>query len=259
MFKGFETELQLHEHRLMLASFKYKELYVSDEGFDITAYFAAASSFDYKYYCFLNSFSEIQDHDWLSKLYKYISQSDIGLVGATGSWLSHLDQVHFWGDITRVARDHFRLYKGKAFWKRLILAVVAVWNYCLWLMTFITFPNYHIRTNAFMISREIMNSLECPVIERKTDAYRFESGKNGMTKQIVRLRKKVLVVGKNGVGYEKKMWNKSNTFWQSEQENLLVADNQTRDYQFGDLERRVYLSRAAWRMDCNNQGYGANE
>lgn len=41
----------------------------------------------------------------------------------------------------------------------------------------------------------------------------------------------MIVVGKDGEGYDKKEWRKSRTFRQSEQENLLVADNQTRDYQ----------------------------
>ena len=38
----------------------------------------------------------------------------------------------------------------------------------------------------------------------------------------------------------------SETFWQGEQDNLLVADNQTESYQRGDPGRRYALSTFAW-------------
>ena len=96
------------------------------------------------------------------------------------------------------------------------------------------------------ISSRVMRGLKCPTIRNKMDAYRFESGKNGLTKQILRKGKKVIVVGRNGIGYEKEAWNVSKTFRQSGQENLMVADNQTRDYQGGSPERRGYLSTITW-------------
>ena len=38
----------------------------------------------------------------------------------------------------------------------------------------------------------------------------------------------------------------SNTFWQSNQENLLVADNQTETYRAADPAGRAELSHYAW-------------
>lgn len=77
-------------------------------------------------------------------------------------------------------------------------------------------------------------------------AYKFESGKKGLTRQILDMGKEVLVVGKDGAGYKMGLWNRSKTFWQDDQENLLVADNQTRSYQNGTMEQRRYLSIMAW-------------
>ena len=96
LFKGFESEEQLKEYRLVLQPFKYKELHVPDQGFDITAYFAVPRSFHYKYYCFLNSFSVILDAEWLLKMYRHISNDKVGLVGASGSYQSLYLDTNQW-------------------------------------------------------------------------------------------------------------------------------------------------------------------
>ena len=260
VMKGFDQKYNMDYHLELLASFKHIIVEVPDIGYDIMVYFAIAKRYanQYQYFCFLNSFSEILDHNWLSKLYMYISQPNIGLVGATGSWESH-GNIQTWLNAITVGLSHYSTHKDKVFWKRIIIGTVGIWNHCRTLMCFKLFPNYHIRSNAFMIPSELINSLKCPIMKTKMDAYKFESGKMGMTMQILKLKKNVFVVGKDGLGYEKKVWNKSKTFWQAEQENLLVADNQTRNYQFGDLERRKYLSCCAWGTSCNNKSYGARE
>jgi hypothetical protein len=59
-------------------------LFVEDEEFDIQPYFAAAKTFDYDYFCFLNSFSVLLDEDWLLKLYRHIVREGVGVVSAQG-------------------------------------------------------------------------------------------------------------------------------------------------------------------------------
>ncbi len=83
------------------------------------------------------------------------------------------------------------------------------------------------------------------------DAYKFESGKKGLTRQVLGLGNEVLVVGKDGVGYKMESWNRSNTFWQADQENLMVADNQTNAYQNGTQEHREFLAFTAWGITGN--------
>ena len=51
----------------------------------------------------------------------------------------------------------------------------------------------------------------------------------------------VLLVGREGRPYEKEEWSRSKTFRLDNQQNLLVADNQTRQYDQADLETRKLL------------------
>ena len=96
-----------------------------------------------------------------------------------------------------------------------------------------------------MISGELMKSLERPV-KTKFDAYRFESGRTGLTKSILAMGKIALVVGKDGKVYEKEAWHESKTVFQADQENLLIADNQTRMYECATPDCRRALFAFAW-------------
>lgn len=113
------------------------------------------------------------------------------------------------------------------------------------------FPDYHLRTNAFMISRRLMLKIKHKKMKKKFDAYRFESGKNSLTNQVLRRGLNVLIIGKDRKGYEKEEWHRSGTWWQGEQDNLLIGDNQSSEYTHGDSKRRMYLSRLAWGEKAN--------
>lgn len=247
IFKGFEHSSDKDAYFKLLAPFQYLSFDVPDIGFDITAYFSVARHYvgRYQYFCFLNSFSVIQCSDWLSKLYKYISLPQVGLVGATGSWQSH----NAWGQIIKARKMRvscFPVFEKVSILNHINNRLRAIWRNFYLLVFFSPFPNYHVRTNAFMLSSELMNNLVLPTIKTKIDAYKFESGRKGLTQQILNMGKEVLVVGKDGIGYDMKLWGQSNTFWQANQENLLIADNQTGCYQNGTLEQRRYLSFRAW-------------
>src|SRR3546814_15039136 len=77
VFKGFDTEESLEEFRGLLIGIEYKELRVSDEGFDLTVYLVAAKKFNYIFFCFLNSNSVIRDPVWLAKMYKYAELKEV--------------------------------------------------------------------------------------------------------------------------------------------------------------------------------------
>ena len=261
IFKGFNHLQDAEEYRILLAPFEHVTFEVPDEGFDIAAYFSVINRYSekYRYFCFLNSYSVILDHDWLKKLYEGLTKPGVGLVGATGSWNSNCTNAYAWFRrigarvlswsnkkyLTRTGTEN-RSPETISFLGKFISMVKGCWTHFHQLIHFAPFPNYHIRTNAFMISGELMKSLKCPSLKTKMDAYKFESGRSGLTRQILKKGKGVIVVGKDGVGYEKEDWSESGTFWQSDQENLIVSDNQTRDYQDGSPERRRYLSSVAW-------------
>lgn len=249
LFKGFENVAQLNECRLELESFKYQELHLPDIGFDINVYFEVLHFFEYKYYCFLNSFSIVLDSEWLIKMYRHISIDVVGMVGATASYQS-LYMDFSWKDLlsNSVANyNNLRIRKYKL--SKLYLILRYIVNEFRFKPYFSPFPNYHIRSNVFMFSQDVMQKIVCPNIRNKIDAYKFESGKNSITKQVEALGKLVLIVGRDGNSYEKYDWWKSNTFWRCAQENLLVSDNQTRMYLNSDLETKAYYSYSAWGLN----------
>jgi hypothetical protein len=82
-----------------------------------------------------------------------------------------------------------------------------------------------------MINRELFCRITKGRLMRdKLDAFLFESGPDSMTRQILALGQEALLVGRNGRGYSSKWWPTSDTFRQGTQSNLLVADNQTRNF-----------------------------
>jgi hypothetical protein len=249
VFKGFAEPSTKAEYLKLLSPYQYSMFDVSDEGFDITAYFAVLERYSeqYQYFCFLNSYSVILDQDWLKKLHENITKPEVGLVGATGSWQTIRGYLPAWKLIIAKFIESYRLQRENRKPINVMSAINEAWHQSLFLMkTFPKYPNYHIRTNAFMIQGSLMKSLDCPHLVTKMDAYIFESGQQGLTRKILKVGKRALIVGKDGRGYEKEDWHKSMTFRQANQENLLVSDNQTSLYQHSSREERSQLSAAAW-------------
>ncbi len=234
IYKGFPGKETTAVYESLLKDFPHRTILVEDYGFDIQAYFAAAKTFSHYYYCFLNSFSTLLDHDWLLKLYSQVTKKNVGLVGATGSYESHLSDF---------IEEHKRSIKSPLAIDNRLFLLKETMKYRYY---FNPFPNYHIRTNGFIISRDILRRIRLGTVLSKMDAYRFEGGKKSLTKQVLQMRFNVLVVGKNGVGYEKEDWFRSGTFRQGTQENLLIADNQTNAYMSADFGHKRKLSHNAW-------------
>ncbi|HKG15216.1 MAG TPA: glycosyltransferase family A protein [Pyrinomonadaceae bacterium] len=248
---------------------------------DIPAYFEAARAVESEYVCFLNSHSEILCDDWLAKMYGHARREGVGVVGATGSWASHhsINLFHegepsaydelFRGVQERKKRELFGMSEGlKSSLSRKPAALRLLYNLYYrgavfpfyfavnsvrhpaerrrLRASFDPFPSPHLRTNAFMLRARLMRELKAGRVRSKTEAYMFEGGKESLTGQVLRRGLKALVVGRDGKAYEPGEWHLSETLWQGEQRNLLVADNQTRDYARGCTRQRTFLSRFAW-------------
>lgn len=193
---------------------------------DVVLYIGLAPGMDAAFLCFVNSTSEILEEDWLAKLHRHAERGDVGMVSATGSYESHRDAVA--SDRTpvlRALRSRAALRTRRAF---------------------PAFPNPHLRTNAFMVRPEVLADLRVPELRTKLDAYRFESGTNGMTAQMLRRGLRPLIVGRDGVGYEVEDWPASATFRAGDQRNLLIADTRTREWEQSDPELKTQLSTASW-------------
>lgn len=108
------------------------------------------------------------------------------------------------------------------------------------------FPNPHIRTNGFMISRCLLLSLDLPRIVNKGDAHAFECGPQGLTLQTQSKGLVPYVVDRNGKAWALTDCPDSRTFRLGDQEGLMLADNRTRAYQEADAAGRRYLAKLAW-------------
>lgn len=256
IFKGFPFGLGTRAYDRLLANVPHRRMYLADYGLDLRPYFKAVATLDYPYLCFLNSFSRVLAHDWLAILHHWASVKGVGVVGATASYQSFstnsAERERMLRKMNFVTRLRWRIGHtlGDAR-PRLVIQRAAAWLFCelgLWdpARYFPPFPNYHVRTNAFMASRETLARVRIGPVFFKLSAYMFESGRDSLTGQTMRLGLRPLMVGRNGEAYEKEHWHLAKTFWQSRQENLLVADNQTDAYALTDATGRAELSRLAW-------------
>jgi hypothetical protein len=241
---------------------------------DLDAYVQAAARLEHERLCFMNSYSEILVDGWLAKLDVALAQPRAGMAGATGSWASlHSAVLNTFflpnpylrtmppRSITRQQMFEIEVELGReregaaapgeqagratlAF--RASSIARAVRTMPEQLLLFERFPSYHLRTNTFMIDRTLFSSLRARPVKRKMDAYLMESGRHSFTRQVQRKGLRTLVVDRDGTTYDRDSWDSSRTLWQGDQEGLLVADNQTRSYQHGGLDRRHMLATLAW-------------
>lgn len=235
VYKGFPNRDEVARWEQAAAEVPHRSILIPDIGFDLRAYRVAVERLENPYLFFLNSFSEILSDAWLEKTFTLMRCDGVGIVGATGSWESMYSNA---------ARDYEQV-PATALIKRFTgFARLKACQLC-----FDPFPNYHIRTTAFMMSRAVMLRLWPRFTLTKRGAYLFENGKDGLTKQVLRSSLRPLVVGKDGNGYAKADWQRSNTFRNGNQENLIVADNQTRLYQGADAPTRLRLTTCTWGME----------
>ena len=148
----------------------------------------------------------------------------MGLAGATASWESQAEWM-----------------RGKArYWPYQLLGLRAARR------DYPRFPNPHIRTTAFMIGRPELLRMGLEQARDKRSAYLLESGRMSITRQVQRRGLRAVVTGRDGRAYEVADWPSSRTYRSGGQDNLLVADNRTRDWEQASPRLRHRLSRDAW-------------
>ena len=263
LLKGFASDREADEAAALAEGLEAHRLYVGDEGFDVGAYYTAADELEHNRLCFVNSFTTARAPGWLGHLETASRLPDAGLAGATGSWGSHWSWLLFnlgfstpyraafpdrgWAQrqILRVTPDTRRVHAPV--WARHAFGTALALPY--FVGRFDQFPAAHVRTNGFLIERELMRSLERTPVNRKFDAFVVESGRQSLTSQIEKLGLRPLLAGADGLAYDIPDWARSGVFWQRDQENVLLDDNQTRSYRNGDLELRTYFAAFAWGTD----------
>lgn len=240
LFNGVRDPQEVAGSKAVLdgARISYKVLEIP-QGQDITAYFFAASVLTEKYVLFLNTWSRFLQPAWLSKYRNAITSSPImALVGATASWQSYYStvfQTHSWKwEKEKGFAYNYRKYK-------LFIKALLYWS-----TLFKSFPNPHIRSNAFMVRRDVFLQLDHGPLQTKFQAYLFESGRNGMTAQFQKKGYEIAVIDKNGRLYPLEECKNVGMFWTDQQENLLVSDNQTTKYDEALIDEKKKLNHLAW-------------
>jgi hypothetical protein len=240
ILKGFRGKRVGRDLAAQIDSVRHHRLYVADWGYDITAYFVAAKLFECDVMCCLNSFCEILVSGWLEALYRAVCLPDAGASSATGSFQGFNPERRFVPGAERSAT--------RPTWKRKLLEIPLIEEIKLLRrkLQFPAFPNPHLRTNAFLIRRRDFLALRPHRTLTKRQAYSFESGRKGLTSQLLGAGKRPYVVARDGRAYGVSDWMHSHTFWIADQENLMVADNQTRRYQEATACEKMVLTFDAW-------------
>jgi hypothetical protein len=233
---------------------------------DLAAYFELARRLEHERLCFVNSHSEPLLDGWLALLAAPAGEPGVGATGATGSWASQSSHVRY---ILGLSGPYAKAY-GRGDRER-TKRLFAAWapaaddgtaasedrapaerqrrqplKAALLIAGQPSFPAAHLRSNAFLLNRELMLRIKPGRLADKTGTYLLESGRHSITRQLQAMGLRVLVAACDGCTYAPPDWAASRTFWQGDQENLIVADNQTRAYQQADAEVRRLLSVHAW-------------
>jgi hypothetical protein len=213
LFNGFDGDAS--EARDALGVTPDQEVHMDRPAQDLVAYRRALDAVPCDRVVFLNSWSEPLADGWLAALAGALDDPGVGIAGCTGSWESPASE----------APPHLKLHR---------------------MLLFERFPNPHVRTNAFALRAELGRSLEWEVRRRKVGAESLESGKRGLTRQVMAQGLRPVVVSRRGV-VEVEAWPEARVFRSGRQEELLVADNRTRQYDEADPRRKRVLARMAWR------------
>lgn len=215
VFNGFGADGPPSAFTDPLGTVEHTRLVLGAPVQDLPAYRLALEATEAEIVCCTNSYAEALADGWLEKLAGAAARPDVGLAGATGSWESAFSSAPAKLRVQRFVR-------------------------------FPRFPNPNLRTNAFAGRRALLRELDWSGTDTKLGALVLESGRRSLTAQVRRRGLRTVVVGRDGILREPEAWARSGTFRTGEQENLLVSDNRTSDYESAAPEERAVLARMAW-------------
>lgn len=271
--KGFASRAEAAPYIAEVADLTPTIELFPDTGLDLGLLFAAAERLRRNRYCFINSHTRPAVGGWLAKLDAALAAPEVGIVGATGSWLSS----HSWlaysmglpsfyrGVLPPIARarrllleidlEQLRIQRrSRAHAARTRLRLLSQMPEEL--LAFPPFPNPHLRNTMLMFSHELLRGLRLSTVRNKQSTYAMESGPLNLVRQVTALGLGALVVDSAGVAYPPAEWYRSGTYWQGEQERLLAVDNRTRSYQVGSPERRRLLAALSWGLHADSGACG---
>lgn len=256
LYNGFSGDASLRPFRGRAQGLRAHEIVLGERCLDLAAYRQAAQRLEHERICFVNSYSTLLADRWLGLLEASLADPRVGAAGATGSYASHLSYALFQLGVRsqygaafgtrRVAREVMHELSGDS-----VPGPVRHWLFNLVELVRRSratgrFPVAHLRTNGFLIERELFVALSAVAVGVKWDAYRIESGPSSITARLRALDRPPVVVDRLGVARAVPDWHRADGFWQAGQKDLLIADNQTRSYAHATPRQRAVLSASAW-------------
>jgi hypothetical protein len=197
--EGLLAELDGTTHRLLV---------LERPLLDLAAYGAAARQLQHPRLCFLNSYSAFLADGWLRRLSEALDEPGVGLAGASASWESQAEWVR--GRLVHWPYQLMGLREARRDYPR--------------------FPNPHVRTTAFAMSRDLVLQMGLEDVRDKRSAYLLESGHSSITRRVQEQGLRAVVVGRDGQVFDVAAWPLSRTYRSDAQRNLLVSDNRTREW-----------------------------
>lgn len=248
VFNGFANQDELAPFIKLINSYSINhELVFAKSKFDIDVYYYMATRYNmFSFLVFLNTYSVILSDNWLKYFYKNLTQKNVGCVSATGSWGDFRHKDDYWSAVNRLKKFNFRLADIKK---------IIYFKY-----NFYPSVGVHLRTNAFMISRELFLSIKRPKVRpfilsylfglnaKKLRSFCFEHGNNNFSKQLLDRGYLIQIVDKFGNGKNIEDWSSSNIYWNGTQENLLIKDNQTSKFEMANPSEKKLMRYAAWNI-----------
>ena len=108
------------------------------------------------------------------------------------------------------------------------------------------FPNPHLRSNAFMMRRDVLLDLGFQLDDSKNACVCFESGPDGLPARLAERGLRPVLVGADGRGYEVPDWPLNNGFRIGDQSNVMIWDNQVRNFAAMSASQRHLHARMSW-------------
>ena len=228
-FKGFNNNLKSINYWKKRIPLRYtfyldKEL---NNDFDIGSFFRVATDYPGRLTLFLNSYAYPNCINWL-KIFvnNYSAKSLIGGHGSFGSISSECLSFKY---------TDLSIYQS-------IKYGFVHFFYCK------LFPNPHIRTSNFLIKAKDFLGLKVDKNKfvKKIFTNYFESGRFGMSAQLLKKGFKLLIVNSENKKFNIHDWINSKTAFLNNQEKLVISDHKTREYDKLSKNKKSELSKMNW-------------
>lgn len=224
-----------------------------DDGMEFAAFYRSAKQCTSEYIFFITTNSYILKNDWLKFFVQAAAKNEnYKFIGAMGSWgnaFTNIFKKILNKLIIRFSKHHVSQGSRSMppFKTKLLMLKDTIFNP-------MPFPNYHIRTNAFLIDKQLyidyMDKQGFP--KTRYDAYKIECGHNSLTNFIKSHGFDVGIVGADAKLYKMPEWDKSETFRNASLKNLIIGDLLTTNYLNSSTAAKIRLEKQTW-------GYSSTE